>query len=183
MNHQEKLSDNDLFLSKYSIYFLHEKPEYIEEMGNIFYNEWKDVYIAFGLNTLNDVIQDMKEKHVCNHNKLPMLMTALDNSNQNLVATIGLEICDVTTGNPYYNITRWLACTYIKDEYRGKGIATYMINRMLQFAQQLNYTYIWLWTEHSRSLYERIGFHFVEKIQHLGKDVDIMRIDFDIKNY
>jgi len=66
----------------------------------------------------------------------------LDKNNQNLVATAGLEKCDVPAGNPYYNTTPWMACVYTKSEYRGKGIATFMVKQMLELAKKLNYTHV-----------------------------------------
>ncbi|UJR16722.1 hypothetical protein I4U23_003622 [Adineta vaga] len=169
--------------SKYSIYFLSQKPEYIEEMAKIFYNEWQDSYHASGLHDLEAVIQDMKDDHALNENKLPLLMLALDNQNQNLVATIGLEICDVSPGNPYYNTTPWVACTFTKPEYRGQGIAKYMTQKLLEHTRQLNYTHLWLWTRTAEGFFEKLGFHFVEKLRHGQSDITVMRIDFDTSNY
>ncbi|CAF3706429.1 unnamed protein product [Rotaria sp. Silwood1] len=159
------------------------KQEYIEEMAKIFYEQWQNTYHAFGLYNLEDVIRDIKDNHACNYDQLPILAIALDNNNQNLAATAGLEKCDVPAGNPYYNTTPWMACVYTKPEYRGEGVATYMINKILAVAKQLNYTHVWLWTENATSLYEKLGFHIVEKIKHIGMDITIMRIDFDTSAY
>jgi N-acetylglutamate synthase-like GNAT family acetyltransferase len=183
MSDNNRSSNNESFASKYSFDFLVNKPDYIEEMAKIFYNEWQDTYHSFGLHNLQDVIQDMKDNHARNHNQLPILIIALDNTNQNLVATVGLEICDVPPGNPYNNTTPWLTCTYTKPEYRGEGVAKYMIHKILEVAKQLNYTHVWLWTVNARGLFEKLGFHLVEKIQHVGIDINIMRIDFDTSAY
>jgi N-acetylglutamate synthase-like GNAT family acetyltransferase len=176
-------NNNESIASKYSFYFLMDKPEYIEEMAKIFYNEWQDTYHSFGLHNLQDVIQDMKDQYISNRDQLPILMIALDNRNQNLVGTIGLEKSDVSAGNPYHNTTPWLASLYVKPEYRGEGIAKYMINKMLELSKQLNYTHAWLWTRTAPGLFEKLGFHLVEKVQHAGLDIMIMRIDFDTSAY
>ena len=183
MSDNNRSNDELLFTSKYSFHFLVHKPEYIEEMAEIFYNEWQGTYHSLGLHNLQEVIQDMKENHACNYNKLPILMIALDNKDQRLVATVGLEICDVSAGNPYYNTTPWLACMYTKAEYRGQGLAKYMTNKMIEFTKQLNYTHLWLWTKTAAGLFEKMGFHLVEKLPHAGTDIMIMRIDFDSSNY
>ncbi|CAF4698233.1 unnamed protein product, partial [Rotaria sp. Silwood2] len=94
-------------------------------MAKIFYEQWQDTYHSFGLHNLQDVLQDIKDNHACNYDQLPILAIVLDNNNQNLVATAGLEKCDVPAGNPYYNTTPWMACVYTKPEYRGEGVATY----------------------------------------------------------
>jgi len=74
-------------------------------MARIFYNEWQSTYHSFGLYNLQDVMQDMKDNHASNYDQIPILLIALDKNNQNLVATAGLEKCDVPAGNPYYNTT------------------------------------------------------------------------------
>jgi N-acetylglutamate synthase-like GNAT family acetyltransferase len=148
-------------------------------MARIFYNEWQSTYHSFGLYNLQDVMQDMKDNHASNYDQIPILLIALNKNNQNLVATAGLEKCDVPSGNPYYNTTPWMACVYTKAEYRGKGIATFMVKQMLELAKKLNYTHVWLWTKDATCLYEKLGFHLVEKIKHIGMDIMIMRIDFD----
>ena len=177
------MNNNESLTSNYSFHFLIHKPEYIEEMARIFYNEWQDTYHSFGLNNLQDVMQDMKDNHAANHDQIPILLIALDKNNQNLVATAGMEKCDVPANNPYYNTTPWMACVYTKPEYRGKGIAKFMVNKLLEFAKKQNYTHVWLWTENATSLYEKLGFHLVETIKHIGMDIMIMRIDFDASLY
>lgn len=170
-------------MENYSFHFLADKPEYIEEMANIFYNEWQSTYHAFGLHSLQDVIQDMKDNHACNYNQIPLLLIALDKNSQKLVATAALEKCDVPTNSPYSNTTPWLACVYTKVEHRGKGIATFLVKQLLESAKQLNYTHVWLWTEDAANLYTKIGFHLVEKMKHINLDIMIMRIDFDPSIY
>ncbi|CAF1062707.1 unnamed protein product [Didymodactylos carnosus] len=174
-------NNNELLVSKYSFHFLADKPEYIE-MAKIFYYEWQDTYHSFGLYNLQDFIKDMKDTHACNNYQLPILMIALDN-NKNLVATTGLEICDVPKGSPYYNTTPWISSVYTKQEYRRQGVATFMINRILEFSKQRNYSQVWLWTKNATGLYEKLGFHLVEKIKHVQMDVTTMRIDFDTSVY
>ena len=185
MSDKNRSNNNELLASTYSFHLLVHKPDYIEEIAKIFFHEWPDTYHTLGLHDLQDVIQEMKDKHACNHDQLPILMIALDNTNQSLVATAGLEICDVPLGNPYNNTTPWLACIYTKPEYRGQGIAKCMVNKMLELAKQLNYTHVWLWTENATGLYEKLGFHLVEKIQHtrMAMNITIMRIDFDTSAY
>jgi N-acetylglutamate synthase-like GNAT family acetyltransferase len=152
-------------------------------MARIFYNEWQSTYHSFGLYNLQDVMQDMKDNHASNYDQIPIVLIALDKNNQNLVATAGLEKCDVPAGNPYYNTTPWMACVYTKPEYRGKGIATFMVKQMIELAKKLNYTHVWIWTKDATRLYEKLGFHLVEKIKHIEMDIMIMRIDFDSLAY
>lgn len=177
------MSEADEFSTDYSIHLLPEKLEYIDEMAKIFFDEWPATYHAFGLPNVDAVAQDMREDHARNEKQLPLLMLVIDKRNGNLVATVGLEICDVVPGNPYYKTTPWLACTYTKPEYRGKGIAKQMINHILRYARQLGFTYVWLWTETARGLFEKLGFHVVENVQHADSVVTVMRIDFDKSNY
>ncbi|CAF1264785.1 unnamed protein product [Adineta ricciae] len=171
------------FEAKYTIHLLREKPEYVQEVSNVFYNEWQDSYHAFGLLTLEAAIQDAEMNYIRNEKQLPLLMILLDKQSQNLIATIGLEVCDVSPGNPYYNTTPWLACTYTKPEYRGQGIAKYMIGKILDLAKELKYTYVWLWTRSAQGLFEKQGYHLVETLRHGESNINVMRIDFDTSNY
>ncbi len=43
----------------------------------------------------------------------------------------------------------WMACLYVKKEYRHYGIGTMLQNKVMDYAKQLGYSYIYLITHHN----------------------------------
>lgn len=56
----------------------------------------------------------------------------------------------------------WLASLYVHPLYRGKGIASLLIERLEKEAVDLGFKIIWLFTEDAEHLYEKNGFSKVE---------------------
>lgn len=49
----------------------------------------------------------------------------------------------------------WLACLYVKEEYRHYGIGIMLQNKVMEVAQKLGYSQIYLITNHD-NLYEKM---------------------------
>jgi GNAT superfamily N-acetyltransferase len=82
---------------------------------------------------------------------------------------------DMTTRK---DLSPWLGGIYVDKEYRQQGVASELVLHALEIARQLNTATWWLYTASSRSLYERLGWKFVETCQYEGETVTIMRFDF-----
>ena len=67
-----------------------------------------------------------------------------------------------------------MAAVFVKPEFRNKGIGTKLIIRIELEAKRRGITKLFLYTEHARKLYSKLGWHDLEKCEYQGVDVTIM---------
>jgi len=70
--------------------------------------------------------------------------------------------------------TPWLAGVYVKPEFRGRGLATILIERIAQQARALNFHELYLYTPGDESLYKYLGWSTLERSVHCGTRISIM---------
>lgn len=105
-------------------------------------------------------------------NAIPTMYVALDDNKP--VGTSVLSHKDMLTR---LDLTPWLAGIFVKPEYRNRGIASRLAQYAMEQAARMGVRRLWLYTPNSRSLYERLGWVFVEEQEYLGERVSIMRLD------
>jgi len=72
-------------------------------------------------------------------------------------------------------LTPWLAGVYVKAEHRGKGVASQLVNRVVEEAAALGVPELYLYTDTSQSLYARLGWQVVEKLIYEELPVVVMK--------
>jgi predicted N-acetyltransferase YhbS len=72
------------------------------------------------------------------------------------------------------DLSPWLAAVYVKGGFRRQGIATELIARCEEEAIRSKANAWYLYTEFASSLYERLGWHHIERCDYKGTTVDIM---------
>lgn len=70
-------------------------------------------------------------------------------------------LLDELKNRPEYDI--WLGGVLVKPQYRGGGVAKGLIGSALTKASELGYKKIFLKTEHTQGLYEKLGWQHLEK--------------------
>ena len=73
------------------------------------------------------------------------------------------------------NLTPWLAGVYVKAEERGRGIASQLVNRVVEEAAALGVPELYLYTDTSQSLYARLGWQVVEELVYEELPVVVMK--------
>jgi GNAT superfamily N-acetyltransferase len=58
----------------------------------------------------------------------------------------------------------WLMGTIVRDDVRGKGIGTLLVESLHRWAAAKGFPELWVGTEKAASFYERCGYAFVESI-------------------
>ncbi len=104
---------------------------------------------------INDYIKYLEMEFQLN--RIKVFCAEIDNE---IIGNINLILVpkSPTPGKVHSHIA-YLTNTYIKSEYRNKGIGTELINRINIFAKEQNIELIFVWpSERSVPLYERNGF-------------------------
>jgi len=90
------------------------------------------------------------------------------------IGTISIFENDLKTQN---DLTPWLASLYVIPNYRCKGIAEKLINRVRDVVKDLGFKTLYLRTEHTSGYYKRLGWEYVYKTQdEKGQETEVFRI-------
>ena len=147
-----------------NIDYLAKHPHHIATLAQWHQQQWHD--ISPHLNTHKRI--DFMSLHQ-NYAAVPITLIALNNNQ--LLGSASL-ILDDMEDRPQYS--PWLASVFIAPECRKQGIATELISNIVQQAQLLNLTQIYLFTPDQAEFYARRGWHIIEQRQYHGVMVDVM---------
>ncbi|MCL2850901.1 MAG: GNAT family N-acetyltransferase [Firmicutes bacterium] len=125
-------------------------PEHIEQVAKWVFDEWS----ANNGGTLERQIYQIK--HAIKTDGVPQTFIALHNGK--LVGTVALWNNDLGVRQ---DLRPWLACLYVDNEFRGKGIGTELIKYCTAVAGKLGFEKLYLITEHS-DYYEKLGWQHID---------------------
>ena len=128
---------------------LADDTKYVEEVSTWAWEQWSK---ASGIK-LEEIIY--RTKHSLCKDRVPQVLIA--KLNDELVGTVSIWYNDLPARQ---DLTPWLATLYIKKEYRGKGLGTFMQKKCVELAKELGYKKIYLMTDHE-NYYERTGWVFL----------------------
>ena len=75
------------------------------------------------------------------------------------------------------DLSPWLSSVYVAPEWRGRGLGSALARHVVARAAALGVPRLYLCTEHSRSLYERLGWRVVAPDHRRGHDLVVMAIE------
>lgn len=148
-----------------SIDYLANQPQHIPTLAQWHQNQWHD--ISPHLDTHKRI--DFMSTHQ-NKSAVPVTLIAL---NEHQLAGSASLIEDDMEDRPQFS--PWLASVYVDPAHRNRGIATQLISAIIQQAQSLDLTDIYLFTPDQGSFYLKRGWQVIEKRHYHGVTVDIMR--------
>ena len=153
------------------IEFLGKHPEFLPELAKLHFDEW--CHFSPG-KTLEDRICKLQE--LAASGALPFMVVAI--KGDQLVGSAALVYEDMKTRK---DLSPWLASIFVKPKFRRKGIATALIRYIENSAAELGIRKLYLFTEHARDLYARLGWNDMEECEYQGVRVVIMskRLDAD----
>lgn len=122
---------------------------HIETLSKWMCNEWgTDNNIEFFKSILD---------HSLDKNNLPQTFVAMKNNMP--IGTIGIWRCDMVSRQDLYP---WLSALYVLPEYRNKGIGKKLQNKLIDYAKELGYEKLYLYTD-IEGYYEKNGWEFLDK--------------------
>ena len=151
------------------IEYLAVHPELADELARWSWAEWRVFYETSGRG-FDDALNSYRER--AQIDALPLALVAF--AGGKLVGTVSLKVQDLKT-RP--EITPWLASLFVIPEWRGRGVASLLIQRVLAEARRLNLPRLFLWTSSAEALYLKLGWRLVERTEYCGKRIVIMRSD------
>ncbi|BBP71800.1 N-acetyltransferase [Pseudomonas sp. Seg1] len=148
--------------------YLCDHPELIEELAELNFKEWGEFRTG---DTLEARTERMRA--ACGKGAIPSVVVAIEDGR--LLGGALLIDSDMKT-RP--DLTPWLAGVYVKAEERGRGIASQLVNRIVEEAAGLGVRELYLYTDAAQSLYARLGWEVVEDLVYEDLPVTIMKYTF-----
>lgn len=152
------------FQNNMKIEYLADYPEFIPELARLHFAEWS--YLNPGESLAG---KEVYLKSLCGRKGVPSFIIAIEDGE--LVASASLIAQDMDD-RPH--LTPWLADVFVKPEYRGRGIATSLIQRIEFEAVSAGITRLYLYTPDAEKLYQKLGWSVFEECMYKGVEVVIM---------
>lgn len=102
---------------------------------------------------------------------IPTTLVALDG--ESVLGSASLVENDLRT-HPYLN--PFLASVYVGEEYRRRGVASALVQRVMVEAATLGVKKLYLITPDQQRLYGRLGWTAEEEVAYRGEDVALMSV-------
>ena len=150
-----------------TIEYLADHRETIPELARHFFHEWQVVYEKRGL-SLEDVAAACNDR--AQTDRLPLALVALENGT--VVGTGSLKLDDLEV-RPALN--PWLGGLYVLPSHRKQGVATALINCLLDEARRLHLPGLYLWTPSAEALYAKLGWKTIEQLDYCGHAISVMK--------
>lgn len=144
--------------------YLGNHPKHLPELAKLHYDEWRHFSPE---KTLDDRV--IKLRAMAQSDDVPFMVVAVDNGR--LIGSASLVLEDMQTRK---DLSPWLASVFVKPEYRNSGIATSLVRHIENVAVGLGIEKLFLYTEHARDLYVKLGWSDIEQCEYQGVNVAIM---------
>lgn len=147
-----------------TIEYLADRPQTIPTLAHWQHDEWG--YLRPG-----DTVEKRIKRFASlrNRDRIPMTVVALDNDV--VLGSASLIAHDMETR---MELTPWLAGVYVGEQFRRRGIAAQLVQRIMAEAKQLRVPQLYLYTVDSERLYAGLGWRLQEKTVYREEDVAIM---------
>jgi GNAT superfamily N-acetyltransferase len=144
---------------------LNEHAQYIPELAWLHFEAW-------GYLRPNETLGERTARiaQMCLAPAMPTVLVALEAGH--LLGSAILQAHDGLLADVH--LTPWLAGVYVKAEYRSRGIAAILIDKIESLALQRGFTSLHLCTSTHESYYQQFGYQTVENRNALGEFIHIM---------
>jgi N-acetylglutamate synthase-like GNAT family acetyltransferase len=164
------VGDSDLFYKKYPLRMkIIDISEYIQALPMIaawHHSEWSDYNPG---QTIEMRMEQMQE-YLCD-DLIPSMFVAMDD---HVIGTAALVEHDMET---HRELSPWLASVYVDVPSRRKGVASMLVQNVMQQAKHAGIANLYLFTPDRQDLYRRLGWQELSNEIYRGHQVTIMSID------
>jgi GNAT superfamily N-acetyltransferase len=149
------------------ISFLKNKPEHLDEVAELLFNQW-------GRSITGNRLEDTRAKLAgfLNDDGIPLNVICLKGTE--LAGTYNLLPNDLPIRA---DLAPWFGSLYVKPEHRGQGVGSALVRHAIALARSLRYTRLYLITSDKQALYTRLGFSAIDNVEHRGETVTVMGIE------
>lgn len=150
------------------IEYLCDRPEYVDLVAGWVYNE-------FVIGTASSFTLEGCKDYFSKTNKTKLEITFVAIIDYKGVGTVSIFENDLDNQKV---LTPWLASLYVEPDYRSKGIAKQLIEKVKQAVKGLGYEKLYLRTEHTSEYYKALGWvHLYDTKDEKGIDIQVFKID------
>lgn len=142
-------------------------PEFIPLLAQWFHAEWGHFHPQ---TTIEQRIAQLKNR--CTQTGGPPL-TLVARMGDHVVGTASLVKHDMEV---HLELTPWLSSVYVDKMYRGQGIGSQLVTRIVQEAEHTNANMLYLFTPDRKSFYARMGWQLLYHEKYRGQQVTLMEI-------
>jgi len=75
------------------------------------------------------------------------------------------------------DLSPWVASLYVHPSHRNKGVSSLLVKRLEREAEKLGYKRLYLTTEDSKGLYEKLGWRAIDRVRTPYGDAALMAKD------
>lgn len=145
--------------------YLSDYPALLPEFAELNFNEWGHYKPG---NTLEAQTERMRAS--CGKGSVPSVVIAHDGAQ-----LLGGALLLVNDLDSRPELTPWLAGVYVKEEHRGRGIASQLVQRIVEEARLIGVPELYLCTVHAQELYAGLGWEVVEDVEEDDVVVTVMK--------
>ena len=136
-----------------SIGYLADHPEWVEELANQHWEEWRDLVTTCGHPQASEEFWE----HTKNRQGIPTTIVAFDEDL--LLGSVSLEIYDYQEIQQY---GPWLTSLWVMPFARHRGLGTYLVRRIVHEAACLKISHLHLLTLDHTTFYEKLGWNLLK---------------------
>lgn len=130
------------------------------------------LYTEFVRNIRNDIDLDYIIRALHNRRKDSIPITLIAVEDNICLGTITLFQNDLKT----MQLTPWLGALYVKEIYRGRGIAGKLMNELVLITKKIGFKELYLRTEHTADYYRKLGWEYLlETKDELGIATEVFK--------
>ena len=154
------------------IYISLDKPDYLPEVAQLIFTEWKPQLEKEKIYTLQQCLQYLINQF--QKKKYSIMFLAIRNNI--LQGFVFLEEEDMIDRKQY---SPWLSSLYVKEEYRNRGIASKLVKHVIRCSKKssvdtnIQSLYLWCYPKYCY-FYSQKGFSLLEEKKYCGENVMIM---------
>ncbi|MBC55019.1 MAG: GNAT family N-acetyltransferase [Gammaproteobacteria bacterium] len=148
--------------------FLADRPDALDLVSHWYYHEW-------GRANPNGSPAAIARKlsHSMNRDMVPLVVLAIDRNV--VVGSVELKYREMAI---YPDMIHWLGGLYVTLDYRGRGIASQLVERVVDLAGDLGIGRLYLQTERlDGGIYAGLGWKPCKQVCNKGIDILVMEID------
>ncbi|MEN9846445.1 MAG: hypothetical protein RIS36_1592 [Pseudomonadota bacterium] len=141
-------------------------PQFLTQVADWNNSEWPSYFDGDIEKAVAFYSTTMTREHV------PICLVAVDQGS--LVGTVSLVPEDLDSRPEF---SPWLSGLYVDPTFRGQGIAKKLIEACTAEAQAAGVAKLYVWTKELRTLFESVGWNFLEVIEFQQELADLLTKD------
>ena len=138
--------------------------EFVDEMAQLHQAEWAHLSSILTVKDRKNALENAAGRE-----GIPSIYIAYENNE--FIGSVALIEHDLDT---HLELSPWLAAVFVKERWRGQGIATLLVSFCEAQAKQIGVKKLYLSTELATQLYSKLGWKVIERCEYRAIELDIM---------